>query len=181
MERRGEGNRIATYSQNVPAVLSIRSPRPLKIVSCRLLGSSISWSAVHSQLFSIYKPAALGVICMLISKPSRSALVHKLHTQKNALTSTNTRPRILRSRRTLSILQVTPHKPPNPRMHIPHPARRARRIQIPLNEHSTRLLLLRRNNHIAPLHLSSIPRMAYPHDWLRARHVVEIAPARHDD
>jgi len=31
-----------TYSQNVPAVLSINNPLPLKIVSCLLLGSSIS-------------------------------------------------------------------------------------------------------------------------------------------
>lgn len=85
-----------------------------------------------------------------------------------------------RARRTLRILQITPHKPSNAGMHIPHPRRRPRSIEIPFNQDSSSLRSLRGDNHVGPLDLARGTGVANANYGLWRVHVGEVGTAGHD-
>jgi hypothetical protein len=79
-------------------------------------------------------------------------------------------------------LEITSCEAANACVYVPDTGRRARRRnQVILEEYSSPLLSLRRDDHIAPFDGPCLSRLSYLHDGLRAVHVVEELAIRKDD
>ncbi len=150
---------------------------------CRLVNVVVGSPAVKScqplilPLFTQPQPQNLPQPHILHIQPPRP--LGNMHRHKRNHTPRLDRP-IPRRLQALRHLLLRPRIPPNPHMHIPHPARRSRIThQIPLHAHRTRLLPLRTNNKITQLHLPGLAGdTANLHHRLRVVHVVEERAGR---